>query len=59
MGTSGVVFVHSPKYVTDPAGRVQTFCSAVAGESKVEQGHQYDLPTLDPGACIETPNALQ
>jgi len=32
MGTSGVVFVHSPKYVTDPAGRVQTFCSAVAGE---------------------------
>ena len=32
MGTSGVVFVHSPKYVTEPAGRVQTFCSAVAGE---------------------------
>ena len=32
MGTSGVVFVHSPRYVTDPAGRVQTFCSAVAGE---------------------------
>ncbi len=32
MGTSGVVFVHSPKYVTDPQGRVQTFCSAVAGE---------------------------
>ena len=32
MGTSGVVFVHSPKYVTDPAGRVQTFCAAVAGE---------------------------
>jgi len=27
-----VVFVHSPKYVTDPAGRVQTFCAAVAGE---------------------------
>jgi len=32
MGTSGVVFVHSPKYVTDPDGRVQTFCSAVAGQ---------------------------
>ncbi|NQU75044.1 MAG: xylulokinase [Planctomycetes bacterium] len=33
MGTSGVVFVHSPEYVTDPAGsRVQTFCSCVAGE---------------------------
>ena len=32
MGTSGVVFVHSPKYVTDPAGQVQTFCSAVAGQ---------------------------
>ena len=32
MGTSGVVFVHSPEYVTDPDGRVQTFCSAVAGE---------------------------
>jgi len=32
MGTSGVVFVHSPKYVTDPAGRVQTFCAAVAGQ---------------------------
>ena len=32
MGTSGVVFVHSPKYVTEPGGRVQTFCSAVAGE---------------------------
>jgi len=32
MGTSGVVFVHSPRYVTDPKGRVQTFCSAVAGE---------------------------
>ncbi|KPK83384.1 MAG: xylulose kinase [Phycisphaerae bacterium SM23_33] len=32
MGTSGVVFVHSPRYVTDPDGRVQTFCAAVAGE---------------------------
>ena len=32
MGTSGVVFVHSPRYVTDPDGRVQTFCSAVAGQ---------------------------
>jgi len=32
MGTSGVVFVHSPGYVTDPRGRVQTFCAAVAGQ---------------------------
>jgi len=32
MGTSGVVYVHSKKYVTDPKGRVQTFCSAVPGE---------------------------
>jgi len=32
MGTSGVVFTHSRRYVTDPQGRVQTFCSAVAGE---------------------------
>ena len=32
MGTSGVVYVHSRRYKTDPAGRVQTFCSAVAGE---------------------------
>jgi len=32
MGTSGVLFVHSHKYITDPAGRVQTFCSSVAGQ---------------------------
>ncbi len=32
MGTSGVVYVHSRRYKTDPAGRVQTFCSAVAGQ---------------------------
>ena len=32
MGTSGVVYTHSRRYKTDPAGRVQTFCSAVAGE---------------------------
>ncbi|MFB3893971.1 MAG: xylulokinase [Phycisphaerae bacterium] len=32
MGTSGVVFVHSSRYKTDPLGRVQTFCSSVAGE---------------------------
>lgn len=32
MGTSGVVYVHSHDYVTDPAGRVQTFCSSVAGQ---------------------------
>jgi xylulokinase len=32
MGTSGVLFVHSKKYKTDPQGRVQTFCSSVDGE---------------------------
>jgi xylulokinase len=32
MGTSGVVYVHSSKYLTDPDGKVQTFCSSVAGE---------------------------
>jgi xylulokinase len=32
MGTSGVVYTHSRQYRTDPRGRVQTFCSAVAGE---------------------------
>jgi xylulokinase len=32
MGTSGVVYVHSRSYKTDPAGRVQTFCSSVPGE---------------------------
>ncbi len=32
MGTSGVVFTHTRHYVTDPQGRVNTFCAAVAGE---------------------------
>ncbi len=32
IGTSGAVLTHSKKYVTDPAGGVQTFCSAVSGE---------------------------
>jgi len=32
MGTSGVVYVHAKNYVTDPQGRIQTFCSSVAGE---------------------------
>jgi xylulokinase len=32
MGTSGVVFTHSRKYVVDPASRVNTFCSCVDGE---------------------------
>ena len=32
MGTSGVVYTHSRRYVTDPASRVNTFCSCVAGE---------------------------
>ena len=31
LGTSGVVFAHSPKPQYDPAGRVHTFCHAVAG----------------------------
>ena len=32
MGTSGVVFIHSPKYKTDPQGRINTYCSSVDGE---------------------------
>ena len=32
MGTSGVVYVHSGKYRTDPASRVNTFCSCVDGQ---------------------------
>ncbi|MDP7289825.1 MAG: xylulokinase [Phycisphaerae bacterium] len=32
MGTSGVVFVHSKEYKTDPGGRVGTFCASVDGE---------------------------
>ena len=32
MGTSGVVFVHSKDYKTDPGGRVGTFCASVDGE---------------------------
>jgi len=32
MGTSGVVFVHSKDYRTDPQSRVGTFCASVAGE---------------------------
>jgi xylulokinase len=32
MGTSGVVFVHSKDYRTDPESRVGTFCASVAGE---------------------------
>jgi len=32
MGTSGVVFVHSRDYKTDPGGRVGSFCSSVDGE---------------------------
>jgi xylulokinase len=32
MGTSGVVYVHSPTYRTDPQSRVNTFCSCVDGE---------------------------
>jgi xylulokinase len=32
LGTSGVVFVHARRYKPDPLGRVNTFCSAVAGE---------------------------
>ncbi|MCK4602087.1 MAG: xylulokinase, partial [Phycisphaerae bacterium] len=32
MGTSGVVFVHSKHYKTDPQGRINTFCASVDGE---------------------------
>ncbi len=32
MGTSGVVFVHSRRYKTDPEGRINTYCASVAGE---------------------------
>ncbi len=32
MGTSGVVFVHSSKYRTDPEGRINTYCASVEGE---------------------------
>ncbi len=32
IGTSGVVFSHAQDYVTDPEGRVGTFCASVAGE---------------------------
>lgn len=32
MGTSGVVYVHSQRYVTDPKSRANTFCSCVDGE---------------------------
>jgi len=32
MGTSGVVFVHSRKYKTDPQGRINTYCASVPGE---------------------------
>jgi len=32
MGTSGVVYVHSRAFKTDPKGQVQTFCSCVPGE---------------------------
>jgi xylulokinase len=32
MGTSGVVFAHMEKVAYDPAGRVHTFCHAVAGK---------------------------
>jgi xylulokinase len=32
MGTSGVVYAHSRKYVVDPDSRANTFCSCVDGE---------------------------
>ncbi|MFW6133420.1 MAG: xylulokinase [Planctomycetota bacterium] len=32
MGTSGVVFVHSRQYRTDPQGRINTYCASVDGE---------------------------
>jgi xylulokinase len=33
MGTSGVVFAHTPEVGFDPLGRLQRFCHAVPGES--------------------------
>ncbi len=33
MGTSGVVFAHTPEVGFDPQGRLQRFCHAVPGES--------------------------
>ncbi|MCC6681561.1 MAG: xylulokinase [Phycisphaeraceae bacterium] len=32
IGTSGVVYVHSDRYRTDPHSRINTFCSCVAGQ---------------------------
>ena len=32
MGTSGVLYAHSKKYVVDPDSRANTFCSSVDGE---------------------------
>lgn len=32
IGTSGVVFAHSPEVAYDPKGRIHSFCSAVPGE---------------------------
>ena len=32
MGTSGIVYTHSREYRTDPASRVNTFCSCVDGQ---------------------------
>jgi len=32
IGSSGVVFAHSEKMITDPHGRVHTFCAAVPGQ---------------------------
>lgn len=32
IGTSGVVYSHTSKIISDPKGRIHTFCSAVPGE---------------------------
>ena len=32
IGTSGVIFAHTPKMKLDPKGRIHTFCAAVPGE---------------------------
>jgi len=32
IGTSGVMYAHAPRYTADPASRVNTFCSCVAGQ---------------------------
>src|SRR6185436_9491449 len=61
IGTSGVVFAHTPSSAYDPAGRVHTFCHAVPNAwhvMGVTQGAGLSLQwfrnNLAPGADYET-----